>query len=165
MIPENAKFPPLDTNCSVCGKRQYQTPGGECCVEGHGGAPGVPREVQEVALDNILVPVVVKVPAHPATNPEVIRRQIEDACSQFYGEQCATVELPHDAADALGELELDALVEAIYWRAEAAGVENYAELEPVIDRTLSQLRLELSKDERARMAKELHMRVLFHTDP
>lgn len=29
--------------CSVCGEKQYDTPSGVCCINGHGGAEGVER--------------------------------------------------------------------------------------------------------------------------
>jgi hypothetical protein len=35
-------YPPLGTLCSDCGLPQYDTPGGACCNNGHGGAP--PKE-------------------------------------------------------------------------------------------------------------------------
>lgn len=44
-------FPLSGTLCSVCGEPQHKTPGGDCCKNGHGGAPA--KEV-EVILNEAL---------------------------------------------------------------------------------------------------------------
>lgn len=31
----------LDTLCSICNERQFETPSGDCCPNGHGGAAGI----------------------------------------------------------------------------------------------------------------------------
>jgi len=36
--PRADDFPPTGTRCSICGEAQHDTPGGPCCVNGHGGA-------------------------------------------------------------------------------------------------------------------------------
>jgi hypothetical protein len=33
------EWPLSGTRCSVCGELQYKVPGGDCCPQGHGGAP------------------------------------------------------------------------------------------------------------------------------
>ena len=38
------KFKPTGEYCEVCGEPQYETPGGVCCRNGHGGAPSISRE-------------------------------------------------------------------------------------------------------------------------
>jgi len=34
-------YPEAGLSCPVCGEPQYKTPSGDCCKNGHGGAPGV----------------------------------------------------------------------------------------------------------------------------
>lgn len=42
--PGEINFEALDTVCSECNEPQYWTPGGACCINGHGGAEGVKPE-------------------------------------------------------------------------------------------------------------------------
>ena len=42
---ERRGFNLLETECSVCGGIQFDTPSGVSCANGHGGAPGRPKSV------------------------------------------------------------------------------------------------------------------------
>ena len=61
-------YAPCGTRCSVCGDPQFATPGGECCRNGHGGAP----------------PLADNPPAQPA--PDGARSALLDVLSRLGGD-------------------------------------------------------------------------------
>jgi len=129
MNPATTSFPPVGLDCADCGQPQYQTPSGPCCINGHGGADGIPHGPQT----------------------------------------------PKDNAAQLSDLEMDAMIEAVYWRWRLWGaaevLEGNAEsipmqfttLEPIIEKTLDALRLDLGPVERARFVHKLQVRALFNS--